>query len=85
MQKTVAPQPAHFDLSYKRKYYFNHHECQNVFFLFLKLSVAKKKRENVCEAKVCELASLSHIDFADYCIGMHASSLRALLSYITFL
>ena len=84
-RKHSPPQPAHFDLSQKRKYYFNHHECQRVFFLVLKLSVAKTNRENVCEEKVSELVSLSHRDFADYRIGMHASSLRALLSNMTFL
>ena len=54
----------------------------SVFFLFLKLSMAKTNRENLCGAKVCELVSVSHIDFADYHVVMHASSLRALLSNI---
>ena len=60
--------------------HFNHHECQLVVFLFLKLSMAKTNRDNLCEAKVGELVNLSHIDFVDYHVVMHA-----LLSNVTFL
>ena len=28
--------------------------------------MAKTKHENLCDAKVCELVSVSHIDFVDY-------------------
>ena len=44
--------------------------------------MAKTNRDNLCGAKVCELVSVSHIDFADYHVVMHASSLRAF--YPTF-
>ena len=47
--------------------------------------MAKTNRDNLCGAKVCELVSVSHIDFADYHVVMHASSLRALLSNIEFI
>ena len=42
--------------------------------------MAKTNRENLCGAKVCELVSVSHIDFADYHVVMHASSLRGFIT-----
>ena len=57
----------------------------SVYFLIPKTFDGENKPENLSEAKVCELVSLSHIDFADYHVAMHASSLRSLLSIIKFL
>ena len=45
----------------------------SVYFLIPKTLDGENKPENLSEAKECELVSLSHIDFADYHVAMHAS------------
>ena len=45
----------------------------SVYFLIPQTLGGENKPENLSEAKVCELVSLSHIDFADYHVAMHAS------------